>query len=201
MSVFHDKQLIVGFGHKRLRGKDTAAQFAVVHLEQALGPTRQESFAQSLKRGIGMGVFGLSQDQVYNEQLKAVEDPFWEMTPREILQRAGTEAMRKEFGRDIWIKTLQRRCLSDPANVVISDVRFVNEAEAIKSWGGVVIRIDRDVQFDARIDTHQSETDLDVWYDWDHTMQNDSTVDVLYRNTQALLDCILIDRMIGAVHG
>ena len=47
---------------------------------------------------------------------------------------------------DIWIKIALRRaseCERDGWNVAITDVRFANEAEAIRHAGGQVWRIDR----------------------------------------------------------
>lgn len=62
-------------------------------------------------------------------------------TPRMMLQMIGTEFGRNMLGENIWIESLKKR--SENKNVVISDVRFVNEAIDIKSSGGVLIRIKR----------------------------------------------------------
>lgn len=64
-----------------------------------------------------------------------------DITPRMILQMIGTEFGRDMLGENIWIESLKKR--SENKNVVISDVRFVNEAEDIKNSGGVLIRIKR----------------------------------------------------------
>lgn len=61
---------------------------------------------------------------------------------RRLLQRIGTEAVRSVLGPDVWVnRTLD---LSDGMrDVVISDVRFPNEANAIRAAGGIVVRIER----------------------------------------------------------
>jgi hypothetical protein len=66
----------------------------------------------------------------------------WEVTPRLILQKMGTEAGRNVFGKPLWTSALIKR-LSARKNYVITDVRFVNEIEALKGCGGHVIRVRR----------------------------------------------------------
>jgi hypothetical protein len=149
---------------------------------------KEDCFAYSLKEGIGKNVFGLTHDQLTNQDLKKIKDPFWNMTPREILQRAGTEAMRNTFSQDIWIKTLQKRLLLEPNKMyAISDVRYINEAEAIKSWGGKVIRIDRELP-KTEFSNHISETELDNWNGWDDVLDNNSTFENLYDQIDKLVE-------------
>lgn len=73
--------------------------------------------------------------------------------------------------------------VSPPCNWIITDVRFPNEAEAIKDRGGFIIRIDRPGV--EPVNAHPSETALDNW-DFDYRIANASdlvalkqTVDVL----------------------
>lgn len=78
-------------------------------------------------------------------------DPFlqWErhspyLSPRELAQWLGTEVGRDTFGDDAWINALfnwwnkQKRPL-----LVVPDLRFDNEAQAIRNRGGVVLRVIR----------------------------------------------------------
>jgi hypothetical protein len=172
---------LIGFGSKRERGKDEICNYIV-----SISDFRRDCFSYSLKEGIGKGVFGLTDEQLYGK-LKKVVDPYWGMTPREILQKAGTEAMRYVFGEDIWIKTLFRRFEQENRPTVVSDVRFKSEAEAIKSRGGYLVRVDRYIPFDPEVDTHQSETDLDDWRDWD-LVDNKGTLDDLYEAAEEFLN-------------
>jgi len=165
---------IIGFGHQRYRGKDTAAAYLADQYGYA-----HDAFAHSLKEGLGRGIFGLTDDQLYGD-LKEVTDAFWGLTPRDILQRGGTEAMRRTFGEDIWVKTLLRRAHHRNVSTVIADVRFVSEAEAIKTDGGLVVRIDRDIAYDPDIDTHQSEVDLLAYKGWNCIINNNGTLEELY---------------------
>jgi hypothetical protein len=64
-----------------------------------------------------------------------------DISPRMILQMIGTEFGRNMLGENIWIESLKKR--SENKKIVISDVRFANEAENIKKSGGILIRIKR----------------------------------------------------------
>ena len=99
------------------------------------------------------------------------------MTVREVLQWIGTELFRENMHKDFWVRATINRIDSDKSfydkfnggeifhntfeNVYfVTDVRFPNEVEAIRSAGGIVIRIYRSGCAGAN-DTHPSETSLD----------------------------------------
>ena len=65
--------------------------------------------------------------------------------------------MRNEFHDDIWIASLQKRLHGRSGNVVVSDVRFPNEAAAISDAGGVIIRVERP-SLGTTTSTHVTET-------------------------------------------
>lgn len=170
---------LVGFGHAAQVGKSTCAQYLV----DKYG-FKQDSLAASLKEGIGKAVFGFSDEQM--ETGKEIVDDFWGLSPRQVLQKSGTDGMRTLFGEDIWIKTLSRRIDQDnKRNYAISDVRFTNEADAIKSWGGILIRIDRDIKGTSSI--HVSEQDLHNYPRWDWIIKNDGDFHTLYRNIDTIM--------------
>jgi hypothetical protein len=77
-------------------------------------------------------------------------------SPRELLQSLGTEWGRAMVADDIWIRLALQRA---GQRTVISDVRFDNEAAAIRATGGVVWRVVRpDVGcLDASTAQHSSE--------------------------------------------
>ncbi len=81
---------------------------------------------------------------------------------RRLLQRLGTEAGRQTLWDTIWIDAALAG-LDDDARVVVSDARFFNEFEAVRSRGGHIWRIDR-IGVKAQSD-HPSETEaLDYPY-------------------------------------
>ena len=135
---------VVGVSGKSGHGKDAIAEI----LCERHGFIRI-ALADALKAGAA-AIFGLSHDQLYGST-KEVVDPFWEKSPRKLLQLLGTEAIRATFGDDTWIKALRRQIDTAEANarliargpvgIVVPDVRFVNEANAVLQWGGQVWRV------------------------------------------------------------
>lgn len=78
---------------------------------------------------------------------------------RELLQRFGTEAGRDIHGEDCWINIAKAKIEAlAPQNVVVTDVRFPNEAEFIHSLQGEIIEIVRP-DFE-RLNDHDSEQSL-----------------------------------------
>ena len=100
-----------------------------------------------------------------------------------MLQRFGTEVGRHMFGEDFWVDTAIDK-IPDGSKVVFADVRFPNEANAIKSLGGEVWRINRE-GYGAAND-HISEHALDN-YEFDHVISNDSTIPWLHKCADTLV--------------
>lgn len=62
---------------------------------------------------------------------------------RNFLQLLGTEFMRNYVSPDFWIEHMARRVSKVPAEqlIVVSDVRFPNEAELIRNAGGLIVHL------------------------------------------------------------
>lgn len=95
---------------------------------------------------------------------------------RELLQRFGTEVGREMFGEDFWVDAAIDS-IQDGSKVVVSDVRYQNEANAIKKLGGEVWRVVRP-GYDAAND-HASEHDLNE-YNFDQVLENTGSVSALH---------------------
>ena len=132
-------------------GKDTVANMFV---ERGCS---HDSFASPVK-DVCASIFGwprdmLEGDTVESRDFREIPDMFWtkklgvpNFTPRLALQLMGTEVMRNHFAPDIWINSLEYRIRKQSNNApctVISDARFRNELDLIKSMGGVVIWVQR----------------------------------------------------------
>lgn len=61
-------------------------------------------------------------------------------SPRQILQKIGTDFAKKHIHRDLWIKIAEQR-FQEQGSLIITDVRFDEEAEWIKSFNGYIIEI------------------------------------------------------------
>lgn len=63
---------------------------------------------------------------------------------RRLMQAFGTEVGRNLFGYNVWVDQLERRARETGAQaIVVTDVRFDNEAEWIHASGGWVIEVTR----------------------------------------------------------
>ena len=123
-------------------------------------------------------IFGLTDDQLYGDAKNTLSVAH-DLTSRYILQRLGTEVVRS-IHPDAWILAAKCRidALPDDACIVVDDVRFQNEVDAIHRWGGKVIAIHRDVKPGSNMDVHSSEhPEALVGIDGD--VINDSSVNVL----------------------
>jgi hypothetical protein len=99
----------------------------------------------------------------------------------------GTEACRHGIADNIWIAALEKR-IHGYQDVVISDVRFPNEIDFIRSAGGVIVRVKRgdDPSPEELSKLHVSET---AWNDCDpdYTIENNSDVEGLRLSVSDLL--------------
>lgn len=92
---------------------------------------------------------------------------------RELLQRLGTEVGRNVIGQNVWVDAALNN-LDPSGKYVVTDCRFVNEADAVRNRGGKIYRITRPGNGPAN--NHPSETSLDD-YLFDGVFFNDSTLE------------------------
>lgn len=168
--------MLYGFvGHKG-SGKDTAAAALI-----ARGFSKG-SFAEPLKIMLRALVIeqGCERDIAFrmtDGDLKEVSSPWLNgATMRHAMQTLGTEWGREQMSPDFWIRTWER-CNRHPNGLVMTDVRFPNEVEAISRKGGKMIRVVRP-GLDTS-DSHSSET-LSNSLPVDITIQNDGTIQQLH---------------------
>ena len=158
---------------------------------------RKFAFADALKDAVA-GIFlwprGLLEgDTNASRSFRERVDVWWshkfgyEVTPRLILQKFGTEACREGIADNIWIAALEKR-IHGYEDVVITDCRFPNEIDFIRSAGGKIVRIKRgdDPTPEELSKMHISET---AWnhYDPDFVIHNEGTKDDLKENIKIVL--------------
>ena len=122
------------------------------------------------------------------------------VTPRLLLQTIGTDIVRT-INPDIWVNALFVNYPSDELikqlnsktdgsygvrqpNCIITDVRFLNEVKAIKKKDGIVIRINRESDYNSN---HSSEIALDDYKDFDYTIDNNNCIDCLIEKVKEIL--------------
>jgi dephospho-CoA kinase len=178
---------IVGLCGKKQSGKDTVGDY----LCEEYG-YKKIAMANALKMGC-KNIFGLTEEQI-NGDLKEVDDDFWKVTPRQILQFVGTDLLRNKLvsliphiKQDIWIEVVRKQILNEwkqhpKTKFVITDIRFQNEIHFIQELNGIVIRLSRNIQ---NTDLHVSENEVDKFI-VDSDILNDSTVEDLHNRVQRI---------------
>jgi hypothetical protein len=179
---------IVGISGRKRSGKDTFAARLVSHH----GFTRV-SFADPLK-AVAMDVNPIvytlgDQEGIIEIRLADVLGDVgdWETAKelpevRRILQTLGV-AVRDHVDPEAWVDAAWRVADGIPGPVVITDVRFPNEVQAVRRWGGKIVRVNRPGL--PETDLHISETALDALVA-DYVVHNDADVAALHLTADSL---------------
>lgn len=192
-------KLIVGLSGYARSGKNSAAEALVQYgWKQAAFGDKLREFLLAVDPVIpgphGSGLLRLS---------VLIKDVGWEYAKdhypevRALLQRTGTEAGRKLLGSDVWVDALFYE-LADAPTLVVTDVRFPNEARAVAERGGVLIRVERPGVGPAKDKVgrvHESETALDGW-GFDHVLTNDGSVRDLHLKLYGVADLVQLSQVV-----
>ena len=173
--------MIIGVSGYAQSGKDEIAKIALEYgFERAAFADTLREALMSLNPLIGVGVRVKDFVTLVGWEKAKRTSPELRM----LLQRMGTEAGREIFGENIWVnKTLGGL---DPAkNYIITDVRYKNEAAAIRDLGGQMWRVKRPGT--GPVNKHKSEVDLDE-YTFDFTIKNDGDL----ANLKYLIDKMML---------
>lgn len=178
---------VLGIVGAKRAGKDTVASVLVTDLS-----FHRLAFADALK-AIAYDLDPLLWANPSERLAQLVDEDGWEAAKnwpavRTLLQRLGV-AVRDHVHPDAWVSIVARQIDENPfTHYVVTDVRFPNEVEAIRSRGGQIVRVRRpEVEAESIADTHVSERlwqevepDVEVW--------NDGTVDDLRREVLGLME-------------
>jgi len=124
------------------------------------------------------------------------------MTVRELLQILGTDALRDQLHKDVWINSMFVDFMPDfievrdnefeevEPNWVITDMRFENEFISVKRRGGFTIRVTRpSAEVADKSKLHSSETALHN-YTFDFEIVNDGSFEDLREKVKKVLDSL-----------
>lgn len=138
----------------------------------------------------GFEMLGCSEEQINDLETKfyKVFEPWWvssingwqqgyNISPRKAYQFLGTEVLR-DYDPDVWVRNIG----SVRGKVVVSDVRFENEAEYIFSNGGVVVEV-----VNPRLVAEDGHISENVEINATYRVMNDSTFEYLYTQIDNLI--------------
>lgn len=129
-------KILIGLAGAVGVGKTTVADILTIHGYYAY------AFADPVKAAVKVA-FDLELSWLTDERKNEVH-PYWGMTPREMYQKFGTDAMQPVFGADVWVRAMEHRLIEgNHQRAVITDVRpglnGVNlEADFIRKHGVLV---------------------------------------------------------------
>jgi hypothetical protein len=129
--------MLIGLAGAAGAGKDTVAE----HLVNRHGFVRM-ALADPLYEMLSH-LTGLPAGHLMRRDVKEAPLGWLGVSPRRMLQTLGTEWGRGLIDDDIWIKHLLRRIDASGSPVAVSDVRFDNEAAAIRGRGGIIVEVVR----------------------------------------------------------
>lgn len=173
------KRLIGIMGLARV-GKDTAT----AHLCDTYG-MESYAFADPIKSML-TGVFG----DLFRDGDREAPIDWLGKSPRQLMQTLGTEWGREIVHPDLWVLVADQMWkkyqeIGWGAGVVLSDVRFRNEAEWVLAQGGLLISLSRDGV--AAVATHVSEQNIP--FDLANvSLENNGTVEELAAAVTATVD-------------
>lgn len=177
--------MIIGLSGVARSGKDSVAD----HLIKNYGFTKL-SFADPIRESLIRLDPAISVAGNYMSLATAVRLIGWEELKtqsediRGLMQRMGTEVGREMFYEDIWVDAALNQ-IKPEMKVVIADVRYPNEADAIQKFGGKLWRIERPGVGPAN--EHPSESALDS-YAFPVKLANNGTLKNLWEKVDLELD-------------
>lgn len=184
--------MLIGISGKIGAGKDTLAAMILRLLVDKYPNICQKSFAYNVKLMVSILTNTSIEDNLTQEG-KNIYLPEWGYTLGELQQKLGTECIRDKLHTNAWILSLLSN-YTENDSYVISDVRFKNEADYIKSKNGILIRINGDpsnIRANSKRNlNHISETDLDNYPNFDHIIENNGTLDDLEKSLINILQHI-----------
>ena len=101
---------------------------------------------------------------------------------RQLMQYFATEVAQTYLGRKVWINST----LKTDKDVIVSDLRFKEEFNAVKEKNGIIIYIQRDL---AKPGTHASEREMYELYTqskFDYVINNNATLKDLFNDLKEI---------------
>ena len=145
---------IIALAGRARSGKNTVANFI-----QAQYGGYQYAFAGPIRAMLKAG-FNIDLDADHWTTRKEDPIPGIGKSPRQMMQTLGTEWGRECINPDLWVLLAQLRFMNQGTGMILTDMRFENEASWVRRMGGQVVHIVRDSA--PGVAEHKSENSLFV---------------------------------------
>ena len=185
-------------------GKDTIGDYLIQH-----HGFKRFHFGSAVKDVCSI-IFGWSRhllegDSIESRKFRETEDKWWsdklgfKLTPRIAFQKIGTDVFRNNFHQDIWTLIIEKKIrefqkIHKTSNIVITDCRFKNELQMLRSYGTKVIAVYRNIpewmiqykmgKSSIPDNIHVSEYEW-IKMDFDFEVNNNSSYEDLYKNIES----------------
>jgi hypothetical protein len=151
--------------------------------------------------------FGFTHTELYGTQSQKLGiNAHWGISGRVFMQKFGTDICRnvlptvipemKLDDSSMWIKlykiNLEEKIKKNKnTKLIVSDVRFVNESNAIQeNKNGIIIRVVKDIEHKTEINNHSSEQEMKS-ISPDITIVNNGSLDELYKKIDIIMNDLL----------
>lgn len=187
---------LCGYKHS---GKSTVASYLCDKYNM-----KELTFAGCLKNAV-QAIFNVTHEQLHNPDLKEKIDTRWNITPRKMMQIVGSairhyvveQTPELYLGPCISITSKNMfdqiaKHTQDNHSVIISDVRFDEEADMIKHMGIPLICIKRNVNQNTEEnnrDRHESEQDP-LRFNPNYIIENNNTIEELRTNIDKIVQLL-----------
>lgn len=167
--------ILIGVSGKARSGKDSLFNMAENN------GFRRLSFAEDLKSR-GRKDFGLTAEYTDGASKDEMTTKLNGHSPREFFIELGN--LYRKYDPDFWLRQAVAKAKEDPTkDWMVTDVRYPNEADAIKKLGGLVIRLERHASRDNMVSDEVkaslSETALDSYERFDAVCKAENNGDLI----------------------
>jgi hypothetical protein len=136
--------MIIAFAGLKRHGKSTATEMFTSIAKSKGKYCSQIAFADPLREV--SRIMGFTYEEMNDPALKEKPSQMWGKSWRQFATWFGTECIRKQWDRLAWVKLFEKELLRDYSSneiILVTDVRFDDEAALLKKHGAIIFEVYR----------------------------------------------------------
>lgn len=173
---------LLGIHGKKRTGKDTVANILVDLFGNHTTPV--VAFADMLK-AVCAEFSGIPIQYFYDDRKEEVHESFGQ-SPRQLMIEM-SDLLKGAYGQDVFLNRVRHlwedRYRQDTRLMIVSDVRYENEAAWIRGEGGMILHL---VRATGAVSDHSSEKGIEM-LDCDYQISNDGSLEELRAKVEDFL--------------